>query len=85
MAAVGNAPFDTHHGQKGFVIVTASSNQGMIDIHDRRPLVFDAEVALKWINDKISPEEAADLAEKHARPESDFSWHPVSAKVGNPS
>lgn len=84
MAAVGNAPFDTHHGQIGFVIVTASSNQGMIDIHDRQPLVFDAEVVLKWINDKTSPEKAADLAEKHARPERDFSWHPVSAKVGNP-
>lgn len=84
MAAIGLAPFDTDHGQEGFVIVTASSNQGLIDIHDRRPLVFDAEVAIKWIKGKTSPEEAAELAEKHALPESDFSWHPVSAKVGNP-
>lgn len=84
MAAIGHAPFDTDHGQEGFVIVTASSNQGMIDIHDRRPLVFDAENALRWINEKTSPEDAADLAKKHALPETDFSWHPVSAKVGNP-
>ncbi|HHT3531164.1 TPA: SOS response-associated peptidase, partial [Enterobacter asburiae] len=46
--------------------------------------VFDAEVALRWINEKTSPEDAADLAEKNALPESNFSWHPVSAKVGNP-
>ena len=64
--------------------MTASSNQGMIDIHDRRPLVFDAELTLKWMNEKTSPEEAADLAENHALPESVFSWHPVSDKVGNP-
>nr|WP_265580056.1 SOS response-associated peptidase family protein [Kosakonia pseudosacchari] len=84
MAAIGHAPFDTDHGQEGFVIVTAPSNQGLIDIHDRRPLVFDTESALSWINEKTSPEDAADLAEKHALPESDFSWYPVSAKVGNP-
>lgn len=84
MAAIGHAPFDTDHGQEGFVIVTASSNQGMIDIHDRRPLVFNTQSALRWINEKTSPEEAVDLAEKHALPESNFSWYPVSAKVGNP-
>lgn len=84
MAAIGHAPFDTDHGQEGFVIVTASSNQGMIDIHDRRPLVFYTQSALRWINEKTSPEEAADLAGKHALPESAFSWYPVSAEVGNP-
>ncbi|MBK4773186.1 MAG: SOS response-associated peptidase, partial [Pantoea sp. Morm] len=30
--AIGKPPFDREHGQEGFVIVTAASNQGMVDI-----------------------------------------------------
>ncbi|UXY13544.1 SOS response-associated peptidase family protein (plasmid) [Kosakonia sp. ML.JS2a] len=84
MAAIGHAPFNSDHGHEGFVIVTTSSNQGMVDIHDRRPLVFDAEVARIWINESTTPEEAACLADKKALAESAFRWHPVSARVGNP-
>ena len=29
----------------GFVIITASCDQGMVDIHDRRPLVLSPEQA----------------------------------------
>lgn len=84
MAAIGHAPFDTDHGQEGFVIVTASSNQDLIDIHDRRPLVFDTDAALSWINGGTRLEDDVRLAEEHALPESAFSWHPVSVKIGNP-
>lgn len=59
-------------------------HQGLIDIHDRRPLVFDTDAALSWINGGTRPEDAVRLAEEHALPESAFSWHPVSVKIGNP-
>ena len=34
----------------GFVIITAASDQGMVDIHDRKPLVFTPEHAREWID-----------------------------------
>ncbi|WP_112289699.1 SOS response-associated peptidase family protein [Rahnella sp. AN3-3W3] len=34
----------------GFVIVTAASDHGLLDIHDRRPLVLDPVKALEWLN-----------------------------------
>jgi len=33
----------------GFVIITSSSGAGMLDIHDRRPLVLPAEYAARWM------------------------------------
>jgi putative SOS response-associated peptidase YedK len=31
--------------QDGFVIITADSDQGMVDIHDRRPVVLSSKHA----------------------------------------
>ncbi|ANF89304.1 hypothetical protein A7J50_6001 (plasmid) [Pseudomonas antarctica] len=36
--------------QDGFVIITVDSDQGMVDIHDRRPVVLNAEHAREWID-----------------------------------
>lgn len=47
-AASGKALFSQDHGHEGFIIVTAGSNQGMVDIHDRRPLVLQPESDFKW-------------------------------------
>ncbi|MGK9175100.1 hypothetical protein KXR87_18105 [Yokenella regensburgei] len=45
MAALGRAIFNIEHGQEGFVILTSSSDQGMVDIHDRRPVVPESDVS----------------------------------------
>ncbi|HIB5911793.1 TPA: SOS response-associated peptidase family protein [Klebsiella pneumoniae] len=82
-AAIGKAPFDREHGREGFVIVTAASNQGMVDIHDRRPLVLTADVVREWLSYDTSPKRAAEIAHDSALPESVFTWHKVSTKVGN--
>jgi putative SOS response-associated peptidase YedK len=36
--------------ETGFVIVTEDSGAGMVDVHDRRPVVLEPEDALTWMN-----------------------------------
>ena len=67
----------------GFVIITASSGAGMLDIHDRRPLVFSPECAAHWLDQELSPTEAEDLATEHGLCVDDFDWYPVGRAVGN--
>lgn len=82
-AAIGKQPYGQDHGKEGFVIVTSSSNQGMVDIHDRRPLVIAADAVSEWLSTDTTPQRAEEIARDAAIPETDFTWHPVSAKVGN--
>lgn len=82
-AAIGKQPYGQDHGKEGFVIVTSSSNQGMVDIHDRRPLVIAADAVREWLSADTTPQRAEEIARDAAIPEKDFTWHPVSAKVGN--
>lgn len=67
----------------GFVIITADSDQGMVDIHDRKPLVLAPELAREWISPTTSPERAREIAVQHCRPAEDFYWYKVSKEVGN--
>ena len=46
-------------GQTGFVIVTQDSEGGMVDIHDRRPLVLQPDDAWRWMDLETPVEEAA--------------------------
>ncbi|WGK60055.1 SOS response-associated peptidase family protein [Pantoea sp. SS70] len=82
-AGIGKQPYGQDHGKEGFVIVTSSSNQGMVDIHDRRPLVIAADAIREWLSADTTPQRAEEIARDAAIPEKDFAWHPVSAKVGN--
>lgn len=65
------------------MIVTSASNQGMVDIHDRRPLVIAPDAVREWLSADTSPERAEEIAHDAALPEKAFTWHPVSRKVGN--
>ncbi len=67
----------------GFVIITASSGAGMLDIHDRRPLVLSPECAAHWLDPELSPEEAEEIALEHGLAVDEFTWYPVPAAVGN--
>ncbi|WP_017907168.1 SOS response-associated peptidase family protein [Pseudomonas asplenii] len=73
---------EPHEGD-GFVIITAASDQGMVDIHDRRPLVLAPEHAREWIDPDLSPARAEDIAKNLCLPVDDFEWHPVGTAVGN--
>ena len=82
-AAIGRQPFGQDHGKEGFVIVTSSSNKGMVDIHDRRPLAITADAVRVWLSNDTSPQRAEEIVHDATVPEQDFTWHPVSKKVGN--
>ncbi|TCV69028.1 SOS response-associated peptidase family protein [Pseudomonas fluorescens] len=69
--------------QDGYVIVTAASDQGMVDIHDRRPLVLSPSLAREWLDLDLSPRMAEEIARTQCTPTEAFEWFPVSRAVGN--
>lgn len=82
MAAIGSVPFERGDEAEGFLIVTAAADQGLIDIHDRRPLVLVPEAAREWIRQDIGGKEASELAADGSVSADNFIWHPVSRAVG---
>lgn len=68
---------------EGFVIVTASADAGLLDIHDRRPLVMTLGASCEWLDQDTSPARVLQLATQNAVPPEEFSWHPVEKAVGS--
>ncbi|WP_181966028.1 SOS response-associated peptidase family protein, partial [Klebsiella pneumoniae] len=68
---------------EGFLIVTAAADKGLVDIHDRRPLVLVPEAAREWMRQDIGGKEAEEIAAEGAVSADNFTWHPVSRTVGN--
>lgn len=82
-AAIGKQPFDAVDEAEGFLIVTAAADKGLVDIHDRRPLVFTPEAALEWMNPETSGAQASELSHDAAVPADEFTWHRVTRSVGS--
>lgn len=84
MAALAqvHADLEPHEGD-GFVIITAASDQGMLDVHDRRPLVLSPEHAREWIEPDLTAAQAEQIANECCLPVEDFEWYPVDKAVGN--
>lgn len=53
IAAIGSTPFERGDEAEGVLIVTAAADQGLVDIHDRRPLVLSPETAREWMRQDI--------------------------------
>lgn len=68
--------------ETGFAIVTDDSAGGMVDIHDRRPIVLTPDAALEWLDPGTPSNDALDLLST-ARPESAFEWWQVTRAMGN--
>jgi putative SOS response-associated peptidase YedK len=66
----------------GVVIVTDASDEGMVDIHDRRPIVFGPEAAREWLDADLSAARAEQLMHEAGRKVADFEWFAVSKAVG---
>ncbi|MDB5763039.1 MAG: hypothetical protein JWQ21_2034 [Herminiimonas sp.] len=82
MTAIAN--FKPHQEQSegsGFVIVTAASDAGMVDVHDRRPVVLAPEDAQLWLDPDLPQEQAEHLARAMALPAEAFDWYQVSKEV----
>lgn len=89
MAAITNVRPDRENPEgSGFVIVTAAADAGMVDIHDRRPVVLAPDDARLWLDPNLPAEQAEQLARSMAAPAEEFTWHAVSTevnRVGNSS
>lgn len=70
-------------GGQGFAILTTESEGGMIDVHDRRPVVLPPDAAREWLQPSLVPERAIDLLRYHCMPVDAFHWYPVGPAVGN--
>jgi putative SOS response-associated peptidase YedK len=70
--------------ETGFVIVTEDAGAGMVDIHDRRPVVLEPEDALLWMNPDTPVEEAAHIAQTRSVPTEQFVWWKVERAVNRP-
>ncbi len=83
MAAIGSAPFERRDEAEGFLIVTAAADKGLVDIHDRLPLVLSPEATSEWMRQDLGGKEAEEIAADGSVPADHFTWHPVSRAVGN--
>lgn len=67
----------------GFLIITADAAGGLIDVHDRRPVVLSPELARVWLSTDLTKDRAKVIARDCGLPAEDFEWYPVSKDVGN--
>ncbi|MFD1260457.1 SOS response-associated peptidase family protein [Entomomonas asaccharolytica] len=83
MFFAGIGHFKENSDNNGFVIITADSQGGMIDIYDRRPVVLTPEYANEWIDSNTTLTRAEKIINDHYRKPKDFDWYKVSEAVGN--
>lgn len=76
--------FREHPAEAGFALVTFDSEGGMIDVHDRRPVVLDASDAQRWLDPSLSPAQAEQLLHHAALGADRFEWFRVGAEVNRP-
>lgn len=83
MAAIGSTPFERGDEAEGFLIVTSASDKGLVDIHDRRPLVLSPEAAREWMRQDIGGKEAEEIAADGTVAADKFIWYAVTRAVSN--
>ena len=71
---------EVHEGS-GFVIVTAAAEGGMVDVHDRRPVVLAPEDALLWMDNSLPAEQTEQIARQMSLGPDAFEWFKVSTDV----
>ena len=67
--------------ETGFVIVTQDCEGGMVDIHDRRPVMLEPTDAWRWMDPATSVEEAAHIVQSRSLPTEAFTWWRVDRAV----
>ncbi|WP_347558601.1 SOS response-associated peptidase [Robbsia sp. KACC 23696] len=77
------APDDGGGMVDGVVIVTDASDEGMVDIHDRRPVALTAKDANLWLDPDTPFELAAEIARTGTRSVEEFEWYEVSRELND--
>ncbi|HZV63415.1 MAG TPA: SOS response-associated peptidase family protein [Telluria sp.] len=81
-ALAGAGPAHDHPAEAGFAIVTVDAEGGMVDMHDRRPVVLSARDAALWLDPGLSAHQAEHLARAMGLGPEQFTWHAVGPEVG---
>lgn len=83
-AAVGLFPTQTRADQDddGFAIVTGAADDGLLEIHDRRPLVLPPAVAAEWLDNATPAERIEEIVALSGLAADAFTWHRVGKPVG---
>ncbi|MFF7706701.1 SOS response-associated peptidase family protein [Pseudomonas sp. NPDC007930] len=68
---------------EGFVIITADSEGGMVDVHDRRPVVLEPGLAAEWADPETPAARAEEIVRSGGTGTEAFKWYPVGKAVGN--
>ena len=63
--------------------MTAAADKGLVDIHDRRPLILSPKAAREWMRQDIGGKEAAEVVADGSVPADKLLWHAVTRAVGN--
>lgn len=79
-AAIGQYPNAEHDG---FVIITADSAGGIVDIHNRRPVALTPELAREWLDPDTPKERCEQIVPLQGAPTEAFEWFRVDIVVGN--
>lgn len=84
-AAIGQYPIGgaPHREHDGFVILTTDSAGGLLDVHDRRPVVFSPELAREWLDPATPKERAEEMALSQGEVSDVFEWYKVDKAIGN--
>lgn len=84
-AAIGQFPTPGTEAREddGFVIITANSVGGMLDIHDRRPVVLRPDLVREWLDPATRVERAEQMLLFEGEPSEVFEWYKVGKAVGN--
>ena len=84
MAALANFGAATDNkAAAGFTIITADALGGMVDVHDRRPVVFSKLDAALWLDPDLSAEGAEEIARQMSLAADLFDWYAVNKLIGN--
>lgn len=84
LAALANvAPANEFKASNGFTIVTADAQGGMVDVHDRRPVVLSAADAALWLDPELAAEQAELLLRSVGLGPESFDWYKVDRAIGN--
>ena len=79
-ASIGQFVGNDHDG---FVIITADAEGGMVDVHDRRPVVLSPELARQWIHGSTPKDQAEQLVLNLGEGPEQFDWYRINSAVGN--
>jgi putative SOS response-associated peptidase YedK len=84
MAALANPGAEAEaKALRGFTIVTADAEGGLIDVHDRRPVVLNADAAAAWLDPATPAQMAEEIVRVAALGPDAFAWHAVNRAVSN--